>query len=143
MRLSHINRANNMNNDFENRFENDYLLVKKSNMINLVDAVCATKAAMVSLSSVISGSLLSMVPNDFYQNAVIFFTGSAWFIPESFGMALQWLAWTIAIFAGVVSIVNGTKNWFKCEDKKIPVINSPHAQTDQTEKELNEPKQPE
>lgn len=134
-----------MTRDLTNNLRNEYLQ-KKCNMINLVDAVCATKAAMVSLSSVVSGTLISMVPEDFYNHVVVMFNGSSWFIPESFGMALQWLAWTIAIFAGIVSIVNGTKTWFKCEEEKViiqPDHNDHHKHTDQTDKELNEPKQPE
>lgn len=35
-------------------------------------------------------------------------------------VALQRLAWTVAILAGVVAIVNGVKNWFKRKKEKEP-----------------------
>lgn len=68
-----------------------------------MDSFGSTKAAIVSIISAIFGEIYHFLPlNITIESANIFF---------------QHFAWTIAILAGIVSIVNGTKKWF-CKDKK-------------------------
>lgn len=73
-------------------------------MLRMISNIDPAKSAIASILSAIIGSISK------YLTSVE--------VPTFIGMitvdtALQRLAWTIAILAGAVAVVNGTKNWFK------------------------------
>lgn len=91
-----------------------YSLQNKRSMVDIISAICAGRAAIISLFSVISGTILNYIPADLTKSTEILLASSvnSWWFPPTLGDALQWAAWVIAILAGIVSIINGAKNWF-------------------------------
>lgn len=68
----------------------------------MIDNVASGKAAIVSIVSAVIGQVYSWLPMITINDVNTLF---------------QWLAWVVAIFAGIVSIINGIRKWF-VKDKK-------------------------
>lgn len=72
-------------------------------MVNqILDQFSAGKSAIASISAAAIGEIVSIFP--------LYVTGENL---ETVNIAFQHGAWVVAILAGIVSIVNGTKKWFK------------------------------
>lgn len=70
----------------------------------MVSNINDVRAAAASIGAVLFGE---------FHNLVMF-------VPlESINTALQHAAWVVAILAGIVSIVNGCRKWFKREKPNI------------------------
>lgn len=76
-------------------------------MINHFNNIDGVKAAYTSGTAAIAGEL-SMIVNNFIGMSSL----------ELVNTAFQHAAWAVAIFAGIVSIVNGTRKWFKDDNEK-------------------------
>jgi hypothetical protein len=68
-----------------------------------MDNIASGKAAIVSITSAAVGQVYAWFPMININEANTLF---------------QHLAWTVAILAGIVSIVNGVRKWFVKEKKK-------------------------
>lgn len=68
----------------------------------MIDNVASGKAAIVSIVSAVIGQVYSWLPMITINDV---------------NTLLQRLAWVVAIFAGIVSIINGIRKWF-VKDKK-------------------------
>lgn len=66
-------------------------------MLNLIQNIKPAQASLASISAAFTGELASMLNLSSL---------------EAVNTAFQHCAWVIAILAGIVSIVNGTKKWF-------------------------------
>lgn len=67
-------------------------------MLNIIENISASRASIASIGSAILGQISTTVtPTQV----------------EMVNTGFQHAAWVVAILAGVVSIVNGTRNWFK------------------------------
>lgn len=68
-------------------------------MLKMIFQIDPIKSAGTALISAAAGSFSNYI------------TVPAYFIIENVNTAFQHAAWTVAILAGIVSIVNGVKNW--------------------------------
>lgn len=66
-------------------------------MLNFLQSINSFRATVVSICTAFYGTYLSVITVD---------------------VALQRLAWTVAILAGLVAIINGVKNWIFPKNKK-------------------------
>jgi len=67
-------------------------------MINFIENISASRASLASIGSAIIGQVsVALNPSHI----------------ETVNLGFQHVAWTIAILAGIVSIINGVKGWFK------------------------------
>ena len=72
-------------------------------MVNqILDNFSADKSAIASISAATIGELASVFP--------LYITGKNL---EIVNTAFQHAAWVVAILAGIVSVVNGTRKWFR------------------------------
>ena len=72
-------------------------------MVNeILDQFSAGKSAIASISAATIGELANVFP--------LYITGENL---EIVNTAFQHAAWVVAILAGIVSVVNGTRKWFK------------------------------
>lgn len=71
-------------------------------MLRMISNIEPLKAAIISIVSASIGTI-----NKYIAINVAFFNS----IPVD--TALQRLAWSVAILAGIVAIINGSKGWFK------------------------------
>jgi len=69
-------------------------------MINPMDLLDGGKAAIVSVGAAITGQFTQEVSNILYIPPL-----------QAVNTAFQHAAWCVAIIAGLVSIINGTKKW--------------------------------
>ncbi|MFZ4463775.1 MAG: hypothetical protein ACOYN5_07995 [Bacteroidales bacterium] len=76
-------------------------------MINPTEILDSGKAACVSIGAAITGQFTQEVSN-------------IMFIPslQAVNTAFQHAAWVVAIIAGLVSIINGTKNWYRTKKRR-------------------------
>lgn len=70
-------------------------------MINEINNIDPIKSAFTSLISVSVGTISNLIPTVFV----------GYFSLETVNMLFQHAAWTVAIIAGFVSIINGVRNW--------------------------------
>lgn len=76
-------------------------------MINPIDLLDGTKAAIVSITAVITGQFTQDISGLLEIPTL-----------EIVNTAFQHAAWGVAILAGLVSIINGTKNWYRTKKHK-------------------------
>ena len=71
-------------------------------MVNYLNNISEVRAAFASGIAAITGEASVLLSGTFVATDL-----------ELVNTLFQHAAWTVAIFAGIVSIVNGTKKWFK------------------------------
>jgi hypothetical protein len=76
-------------------------------MINPIDLLDGSKAAVVSISAAITGQFTQDVQGLLSVPSL-----------EIANIAFQHAAWIVAIVAGLVSIINGTKNWYRTKKRR-------------------------
>ena len=76
---------------------------------------------ILSIVSATVGSIICSMPDSILYLKLYIPVYIDGLFPCSIDIALQRLAWTIAVAAGFVAIVNGTKTWFKkCPEEIKP-----------------------
>jgi len=74
-------------------------------IIKMIDEISSIKSALVSITGAITGTAISQI-NYLLDNGL------------TIDSVLQRGAWTIAMLAGIVAIVNGVRKWKKPKDNE-------------------------